>query len=509
MTDQTTWTGTTGTDWFDGGNWTNCVPSALINATIPNGVTNQPVIGSGAAATKALTIQGNAVLTQSGGTLAVGGDFSTAALNSFTASAGTTTFNAPGAQNIGAGTFNTVVLVGTTPKTATASMVVGGSVDLASGMLQLGSANLTLTGTASSLTGYNATHFVVTDGAGKVVINSVGTGGRASAFFPIGSSATSYTPATVSNAGTLDNLSANVQDGISRAGTPVTSHVVAKTWNISEATPGGSDATIKLQWNTVDEAASFDRTMSTVSHFQTNAAANQTGWDNGGFGPAQSEGAAMWSRARSGFTSFSPFGVEDLSRPLPVELTRFEAKRVQRDAELSWTTASERANKGWEVLVSTTAPGSAGREQWQVLGFVTGAGSTSARHEYGFVDRTAGKAGVRYYRLRQLDLDGTTSLSDVRTVTFDQETAVATLAAYPNPVAEGQSLQISLTAPVAGPVQLVLVDALGRTVLTQTLTVAAGTTASGLDLPRQLPAGTYVLRSLIGGQWLNVRVVKQ
>ena len=42
----TTWTGAINTDWFNNGNWTNCVPASNTDVTIPN-TTNKPYIGSG------------------------------------------------------------------------------------------------------------------------------------------------------------------------------------------------------------------------------------------------------------------------------------------------------------------------------------------------------------------------------------------------------------------------------------------------------------------------------
>ena len=73
----TTWTAGAGTqDWFTAGNWSAGVPTASTDALIPAGVRFYPIIGSGAAATRALTITSPGSLTQSAGTLTVNGNLS-------------------------------------------------------------------------------------------------------------------------------------------------------------------------------------------------------------------------------------------------------------------------------------------------------------------------------------------------------------------------------------------------------------------------------------------------
>jgi hypothetical protein len=104
-------------------------------------------------------------------------------------------------------------------------------------------------------------------------------------------------------------------------------------------------------------------------------------------------------------------------------------------------------------------------------------------------------ATVLYYRLRQVDLDGTFNYSPVRTVAL---TGAATgLALFPNPTPDGTA---TLTGAQPGAVIMVY-DALGRTVATATAT-AAGTAI--LVLPPGIVSGVYVVR--VGSQALRLTV---
>ncbi|MCC3158296.1 M12 family metallo-peptidase [Hymenobacter sp. 15J16-1T3B] len=67
----TTWTGAVSTDWYTAGNWTAGVPTASLDATIPSAAPRMPLIASGVATTRSLSIGSGASLTQTGGTLDV------------------------------------------------------------------------------------------------------------------------------------------------------------------------------------------------------------------------------------------------------------------------------------------------------------------------------------------------------------------------------------------------------------------------------------------------------
>ena len=196
-------------------------------------------------------------------------------------------------------------------------------------------------------------------------------------------------------------------------------------------------------------------------------------------------------------------GADDLDAPLPVVLTAFAAERQGPDALLRWATASEQHNRGFEVQVSIDGT------LFRPLAFVAGAGTSAGAHAYRYLDQEAGKAGGRYYRLRQLDLDGTASYSPVRSVRFAGEAAVS-LTATPNPF--GESLLMRLSLPEAAPAgEVRLSDMTGRVVRRQA-TAALPAGASQVEVPglAGLASGVYFVQLRVPGQpTQHLRVVRQ
>ncbi|WP_345115496.1 T9SS type A sorting domain-containing protein, partial [Hymenobacter algoricola] len=123
-------------------------------------------------------------------------------------------------------------------------------------------------------------------------------------------------------------------------------------------------------------------------------------------------------------------------------------------------------------------------------------------HNYSFTDAGIGSrhAGTVYYRLQQVDTDGTTASSPVRAISFGESTARVEL--YPNPATDQTTLD--LTTLAAGDYQVTVVDMLGRTLSSDTY---AGGSHYQLDL-RQAPQGTYVVLVRGSGVKLTRTLVK-
>ncbi|MGI4823853.1 MAG: right-handed parallel beta-helix repeat-containing protein [Janthinobacterium lividum] len=171
-----------------------------------------------------------------------------------------------------------------------------------------------------------------------------------------------------------------------------------------------------------------------------------------------------------------------LAVPLPVTLVAFTAETVHnRDAQLTWSTASEANNDHFEVERSFDGT------RFTKLDQVAGQGTTSLRTAYAFTDAgVASKAtGAVYYRLKQVDTDGKSSYSPVRTVSFTK-TAVLSLSLYPNPAQTVTKLDLS-QLPTTVTVQVLVLDATGRTVLSTSL---VGGLPQPLDV-QSLATGTY------------------
>ncbi|UOQ98411.1 T9SS type A sorting domain-containing protein [Hymenobacter sp. 5317J-9] len=228
--------------------------------------------------------------------------------------------------------------------------------------------------------------------------------------------------------------------------------------------------------------------------------------DNSGYGTffatAVSPAPVRTLAGPSSLTRFGILAISDQAAPLPVELVRFEATRQGADALLTWGTAAERDNQGFEVQVSPDG------QHFRALGFVAGAGTSATARSYRFLDREAGKTGPRYYRLRQLDRQGPASFSPVQTVLFDAPTLQ--LLAWPNPCQ--QAPRLSLVLPQATAATLTLTDALGRPVWRQELgALPAGPSQPVLDAAAfgRLPAGVYALRLTTSAGIQTLQLVKE
>jgi hypothetical protein len=158
--------------------------------------------------------------------------------------------------------------------------------------------------------------------------------------------------------------------------------------------------------------------------------------------------------------------------PLPVELTRFDATAKAAGVNLTWATATEKNSDRFEIQRSATG------SEYTTIGTVKGQGSTTMAHEYSFMDSRP-LAGASYYRLRQVDSDGTFSFSPVAAVQTEASTKVMF---YPNPSAN----QLILPAGV-GTVQYRIFNALGQTLLS-----GKATDNDRLDIT-SLPKGPFFL----------------
>ena len=183
--------------------------------------------------------------------------------------------------------------------------LVSGNLDLSGIMTLANSAKITLNdnslnlkGALSSLTGTNAS-YVVTNGTGTVTVENLDTS-RGTISLPIGT-ATNYNPVSFSNSGTSDTFSVRVSDGIS--GT--TNGAVNTTWEIAEATIGGSNVNLNLGWNQAQENGTFDRNTAKIGHFVSGNWTEETSGAISGSNP--------YTLSGTGISSFSPFSVMNFS----------------------------------------------------------------------------------------------------------------------------------------------------------------------------------------------------
>ena len=188
--------------------------------------------------------------------------------------------------------------------------------------------------------------------------------------------------------------------------------------------------------------------------------------------------------------SFSEFALASDSEPLPVEMSGFEGTTVEENrVRLTWQTTSETNNAGFEVQRRAGEQGS-----WTEVGFVeskAAGGTTSEAMSYQFEDADLPYAAdMVEYRLRQVDVDGSESLSDRVTIqrTVDE---VELLGTFPNPARTQTTVQFAV--PGQQKVALELYDVLGRRVQTLVNEEREGRQSMRVNAA-ELPSGVYFLR---------------
>ena len=158
-----------------------------------------------------------------------------------------------------------------------------------------------------------------------------------------------------------------------------------------------------------------------------------------------------------GYQIFPRFYETDFLPPgtIPVELTSFVASVNENNVTLSWTTASETNNLGFEVQRNSGS-------DYQTVGFVNGNGTTSESQEYSYTDVVT--PGSYSYRLKQVDFDGTFSYSESIQVEIVVPDVFTLEQNYPNPF--NPSTKINFSLAVDSKVSLKVFDVLGQEVAT-------------------------------------------
>ncbi|WP_367390237.1 T9SS type A sorting domain-containing protein [Lewinella sp. LCG006] len=167
---------------------------------------------------------------------------------------------------------------------------------------------------------------------------------------------------------------------------------------------------------------------------------------------------------------------------LPIELTRFTATPKEKSVMLAWETASEINNDYMAVERSSDA------RSFTEIGKIAGAGNSNSILRYQLED-TAPHNGINYYRLRQVDYDGTINYSNIVSATFNGKTGLPSLNLYPNVVKSGGSMEIDLTNFPQQPMTFRILNSQGQIMNNFSL---VGGTRQSIETGN-LPAGIYFL----------------
>lgn len=413
---------------------TNKFPNLLINKAGGSVVLNNDIDIGGSLTTNSNT----SVLNTNGRYIRLAGNFNNANANTtLTNVTGTLEFNGAAAQtfinNSGSLILNNVVMnhtgSGVTLSGANSNMILGtsGTLTFNNGRIITGTSNeVSITNTASSASSTgNVNSFV-----NGFLRRSIATNAW-SYDFPVGNNSMGF-----------ERININYTTA------PTSAYSLLASFNSWPAVPNGptsyecatADYSQYQSFNhgywTVDASTPSPSGVYTASLFNTGHT-NNTGmmWSVMKRSPS---GIGSWAingncdatstaicSKRNNMTGFSDFATIQFGSPLPVTLLSFDAHIIGKEVHCKWVTANELNNDYFIVQRSNNG------QDFISLGNVDGAGNSSTNNYYSFIDKDPAP-GISYYRLIQVDFDGSTELTHSVAVIF--KNSLVSFNIYPNPV---------------------------------------------------------------------------
>lgn len=205
--------------------------------------------------------------------------------------------------------------------------------------------------------------------------------------------------------------------------------------------------------------------MASFSSLQTfNLTADDSGWQNINISLASYAGQSIYiafneyvANNQADGASFCLDLVEVTGANVPVELTAFAARQLDGTVMLDWATATETNNSGFSVERSVD------NVSFTKIAFVNGNGTTTERKVYSYTDNTV-NSGKYYYRLKQVDFDGSFSYSNAIEVSVGVPSEFSLSQNYPNPFNPSTTIKFAL--PTTSNVKITIYNTIGKEVAT-------------------------------------------
>ena len=201
---------------------------------------------------------------------------------------------------------------------------------------------------------------------------------------------------------------------------------------------------------------------------------------------------------RSTYGKILSLGSIDHNTILPIELMSFTAACNGRYVNIEWTTATERYNDYFIIERSDDAI------NFIEIARVAGAGNSIEQLDYNYTDYSAA-GGDNYYRLVQVDYDGTRTASEIVVANCSEAEGEPDVQVFPNPF--HNDLTIHMENFGGTTVSIEVYDMLGRIVMQKTIGVDGSSEETMLQLDN-LSNGTYNVRISTKELVINKQVVK-
>ena len=182
---------------------------------------------------------------------------------------------------------------------------------------------------------------------------------------------------------------------------------------------------------------------------------------------------------------------------MPVTLLAFTGQKQDNNNLLTWRTATEQNNRGFELQRAAPSNSPQGGElsPFATIAFVptkANGGNSTSELSYAYTDKNPPRRSRgAYYRLKQVDFDGKFTYSNVVFIKGEPATELALSALFPNPT--HQLLNVVLEAPAGQKVQLLITDLAGKMVQQQTIYLQKGVNSKTMNVAA-LAKGTYIVK---------------
>jgi uncharacterized repeat protein (TIGR02543 family) len=275
-------------------------------------------------------------------------------------------------------------------------------------------------------------------------------------------------------------------------------------WNVNTSTTL-VDATLTLSAEDVN--AHFGNTSNYDEENIFGAMWMGSCWQNLG-GPASFAGATITISVdsipavshRNTEPSYLTIGSKDQSTLLPIELLSFTATCDGRTPIVEWATATERNNDYFVIERSDDAI------NFVEVARVAGAGNSIEQQNYSYTDYTAA-SGDNYYRLVQVDYDGSRTVSEIVSVACDDNAdGTPEIMAYPNPFCNELTLDLNNFGNRTAHIEVY--DMLGKMVMQDKVDAPQNSYEMILNFGN-LPAASYTIRVSTVDFVINKQVVKK
>jgi Secretion system C-terminal sorting domain len=260
-------------------------------------------------------------------------------------------------------------------------------------------------------------------------------------------------------------------------------------WNFSSATSPGTGTYQLAIWP--------------QDHTATPQTWNMVTKNNAALGTANTCSGTLPGLTRPGYTGFpGTFGFAGSTSILSAEITELFATPVNNTyIRLDWRTTKEINNSGFEVQRSKEG------QTFETIGWVDGAGNSNQTLSYQFRDEEVEKGIVYYYRLMQVDFDGSyqfTNLAKAALIPEGEEYILLTL--YPNPTMDGATLLVENSEPFDG--TYTLHDMLGKLIQQKAIAFDKGNNPIQINT-NKLPGGTYFVTLTGNGKRITRKLIVQ